>query len=356
MKPTLGFGILALFILGLVAPGTASSENITDVSRYFYKGDGRLNLLSAKNGISFNGRYRKSKGIYDEKALKTIHRLFGADNDKPVSTISLRLIEFLDFLEDNLHPGARITIVSGWRSPQYNTDLRNKGRLAAKASLHQYGMAADIKIQGTSSQRVWNTVKKLGFGGTGYYKGELVHIDVGPARSWDEKTSGVGTDISTQNKLIGLVTDYDIYLPGEMIELRFIRMTSFPIGVAPEFVLEKVEKDGQSKEIAQFKPAFAIAAKSQCPQFSNIGQMMGIGWKLPSDILPGRYKIRASFCQRLWEEMPTQVYTPEFDVIRSASASNKSLETDAYFFYRTIAFNATPNFKNRYHTLKGNTP
>ncbi|MGB2687863.1 MAG: DUF882 domain-containing protein, partial [Desulfobacterales bacterium] len=233
---------------------------------------------------------------------------------KPLATISLRLIEFLDYLEDNLHPGARITIVSGWRSPQYNTDLRNKGRLAAKASLHQYGMAADIKIQGTSSKRVWNTVKKLGFGGTGYYKGKLVHIDVGPARSWDEKTSGVGTDISTQNKLIGLVTDYDIYLPGEMIDLRFIRMTAFPIGVIPEFVLEKVETDGQSKEIACFKPSFAIAAKSQCPQFSDIDQMMGIRWKLPSDILPGRYKIRTSFCQRLWEDMATEIVTPEFAI------------------------------------------
>ena len=312
MKPTLGFGIVALFLLGLIAVDTALSENVTDVSRYFYNGDGRLNLLSGKNGITFNGQYRKSKGIYDNKALKTIHRLFGAEKDRPLSTISLRLIEFLDYLEDNLHPGARITIVSGWRSPQYNTDLRNKGRLAAKASLHQYGMAADLKIKGISSRRVWNTVKKLGFGGTGYYKGELVHIDVGPARSWDEKTSGVGTDISTQNKLIGLVTDYDIYLPGEMMDLRFIRMTSFPIGVTPEFVLERLEKNGQLKEIVRFKPSFAIAAKSQCPQFSDIGQMMGIGWKLPSDISPGRYKIRASFCQRSWEAMPAEIHTPEF--------------------------------------------
>ena len=306
--------IIILLVLSLGATGIASSENITDVTRYFYNGDGRLNLLSAKNGITFNGQYRKSKGIYDEKALKTIHRLFGGQSGKPLSTISLRLIEFLDYLEDNLHPGARITIVSGWRSPQYNTDLRNKGRLAAKASLHQYGMAADIKIQGTSSKRVWNTVKKLGFGGAGYYKGKLVHIDVGPARYWDEKTSGVGTDISTQNKLIGLVTDYDIYLSGESVELRFIRMTAFPIGVNPEFVLEKVEKNGQSKEIVHFKPSFAIAAKSQCPQFSDIGQMMGIRWKLPSDILPGRYKIRTFFCKRLWEDMPTEIFTPEFDV------------------------------------------
>ena len=306
--------IVTLLILSLGATGISSSENITDVTRYFYNGDGRLNLVSAKNGITFNGQYRNSKGLYSEKAIKIIQRLFGGQNDQPLSSISLRLIEFLDYLEDHLHPGARITIVSGWRSPQYNTDLRNKGRLAAKASLHQYGMAADIKIQGISSKRVWNMVKKLRFGGTGYYKGKLVHIDVGPARYWDEKTSGVGTDISTQNKLIGLVTDYDIYLPGESVELRFIRMTAFPIGVNPEFVLEKVEKNGQSKKIAHFTPSFKIAAKSQCPQFSDIGQMMGIRWKLPSDILPGRYKIRTSFCQRLWEDMPTEIFTPEFDI------------------------------------------
>jgi uncharacterized protein YcbK (DUF882 family) len=316
MKRIQLIGIVSLLILVFAATGIASSETITDVSRFFYNGDGKINLLSAKNGISFNGQYRKSKGIYDEKALKTIHRLFGAEKDRPLSTVSLRLIEFLDYLEDHLHPGARITIVSGYRSPQYNTDLRNKGRLAAKASLHQYGMAADIKIQGTSSKRVWNTVKKLRFGGTGYYKGKLVHIDVGPARFWDEKTSGVGTDISTQNKLIGLVTNYDFYLPGEMIDLRFIRMTAFPIGVSPEFVLEKVEKNGQLKKIVRFKPSFAIAPKTPCPQFSDIDQMTGIRWKLPGDLLPGRYKIRTFFCNRLWVDMPVEIFTPEFDIIR----------------------------------------
>ncbi|HSQ84400.1 MAG TPA: DUF882 domain-containing protein [Desulfobacterales bacterium] len=315
MKRIQLIGVVSLLILAFAATGTASSETITDVSRFFYNGDGRINLLSAKNGISFNGQYRKSKGIYDEKALKTIHRLFGAEKDRPLSTVSLRLIEFLDYLEDHLHPGAQITIVSGYRSPQYNTDLRNKGRLAAKASLHQYGMAADIKIQGTSSKRVWNTVKKLRFGGTGYYKGKLVHIDVGPARFWDEKTSGVGTDISTQNKLIGLVTNYDFYLPGEMIDLRFIRMTAFPIGVSPEFVLEKIEKNGQLKKIVRFKPLFAIAPKTPCPQFSDIDQMTGIRWKLPGDLLPGRYKIRTFFCNRLWEDMPVEIFTPEFDII-----------------------------------------
>jgi hypothetical protein len=103
MKTTLEVGIAALLILGFVAASCLASENIADVNRYFYHGDGRLNLVSAKNGITFNGQYRKSKGIYDEKALKTIQRLFGGQNGKPLSTISLRLIEFLDYLEDNLH-------------------------------------------------------------------------------------------------------------------------------------------------------------------------------------------------------------------------------------------------------------
>jgi len=316
MKPIRLVGIVALLILGVIVTDTSSSQNTMDVSRYFYKGDGKLNLFNAKNGLSFNGKYRESKGIYNEKALNAIHRIFGAEHDKSLSTISLRLIEFLDFLEDRIHPGVQITIVSGWRSPKYNTNLRNKGKLAATASLHQYGMAADIKMHGTSSKRIWNYVKKLGFGGTGYYHGELVHIDVGPARSWDEKTSGVGTDISIHNKLIGLVTDYDIYLPGEMIELRFIRMTSFPIGVIPELVLEGVGKDGRTKQITRFKPSFASTAGSNCPQFSDISQMMGIHWELPGDISPGRYKIRASFCQRLWEDMPPEISTPEFAIIR----------------------------------------
>jgi len=315
MKRIQTVGIIALFLLGLVAACNTASVNTPDVRRYVYTGDGTLNLVSAKNGISFNGRYRTGQGLYREKALKAIDGLFGVDPDSDDSTVSLRLIEFIDFLEDRFHPGARITIASGWRSPQYNTDLRNKGKLAATASLHQYGMAADIKIAGTSSKDIWNTIKELGFGGTGYYQGELVHVDVGPARSWDEKTSGVGTDISAHNKLIGLVTDYDFYLPGETLALRFIRMTSFPIGVTPEFVLEGVPTDGPSKTTVRFKPSFASAASGDCLRFFQMDQMARIRWQVPRGIAPGPYRIRAAFCQRLWDEMPVEIFSPAFVVV-----------------------------------------
>jgi hypothetical protein len=100
------------------------------------------------------------------------------------------------------------------------------------------------------------------------------------------------------------------------MELRFVRMTSFPIGVKPEFILESVGKDSRTKQITRFKPSFASTTGSDCPQFSDIRQMMGIQWQLPQDISPGRYKIRASFCQRLWEDMPSEISTPEFDILK----------------------------------------
>ena len=306
----------ALLVLVLAVAGMPRLAGGEAVSRYFMSGNGRIYLVSAKTDAAFKGVYRLPDGSYDRTAIKAIQQVFGAQHGESISTISPRLIEFLDYLEDHLQPGAKITIVSGWRSPEYNTSLREKGRLAAKASLHQYGMAADVKIDGVPSDRVWNYVKALKFGGVGYYHGELVHVDVGPARSWDETTSGVGTDISDHNKLIGLVTDFDIYGAGDPMSLRFIRMTAFPIGVQRNFTLEAVGTDqGLSRSIA-FTPSFTVDAGGQCPQFADIGQMMGIKTTLPKDLPPGRYRIRARFCQQLWDDMPAEVATPEFEIAR----------------------------------------
>lgn len=283
-------------------------------SRYFHSGNGRLRLVSEKNGQLFEGEYRSAGGRYEEAALEAIYRVFGAPYDPASPRLSLRLIAFLDFLEDRLRPGALITITSGYRSPEYNTRVRDRGGLAAKASLHQYGMAVDIVMEGVPSERVWHTVKSIGFGGAGYYHGRTVHVDVGPARSWDEKTSGVGTGISDDNKLIGMVTDFDVYRPGEKMTLRFIRMTAFPIGVVPVFMLSRTLGEGGAGEAAPFAPRFAIPTDGACPQFDDIDQMAAIGWVLPPDLLPGRYAVRARFCGSAWEAMPPEIATPVFEV------------------------------------------
>ncbi|MFO7739890.1 MAG: DUF882 domain-containing protein, partial [Desulfatiglandaceae bacterium] len=257
---------------------------------------------------------RKGLGSYDKKALNEICRVFDAPCEPSQMGLSLRLIEFIDYLEDRLHRGAKITIISGYRKPEYNTRLREKGKLAAKASLHQYGMAADLKIEGVKAERLWHYVRDLHFGGAGYYHGDAVHIDVGPARFWDETTSGVGTGISDGNKLIGLITDYDVYGPGMIVMLRFIRMTAFPIHIILEFSLIRQDDRGEIETCRSFVPFFKTSLTDGCMRFGSIDEMNTIRWEFPMDLKPGRYRIQARFCGDEWPNMPPQIQTPQFEI------------------------------------------
>jgi uncharacterized protein YcbK (DUF882 family) len=294
---------------------TAAKEK--EIQRFFHIGDGRLRLINKNTGASYEGRYRTGRSDYSQSELAAIYSVLGAPFDTHYASSSLRLIEFLDFLEDRLRKDALITITSGYRAPAYNTLLREKGRLAAKASLHQYGMAVDLKMEGVSARKIWNFIKKLGFGGTGYYHGQTVHVDVGPARSWDEKTSGVGTGISDDNKLIGLVTDYDVYRAGDTLMMRFIRMTAFPIGVQTQFVLQRQTQAGRIGDSLRIKPDFIVPVKDSCLRLADIEQMDRIRWQLPKALSPGRYRISARFCDMPWPEMPRQISTPVFEITRS---------------------------------------
>ncbi len=306
--------ILAVVVGMLVALGRWSARAGEPV-RFFHHGNGRIDLVNAKTGARFDGIYRRPDGRYDPAALAAIQHVFGADCGRPACAVSLRLVEFLDFLQDRLRPGARILIVSGWRSPEYNRKLRAKGGIVAKASLHQYGMAADIIMEGVAAGKLWDYVRSLKFGGVGYYHGKMVHLDVGPARFWDETTSKVHTNISDHNKRIALVTDYDRYRPGETVTLRFVRMTAFPIGVRRRFVLER-ENGGRSgyRQVVQFEPSFAAGSQGRCPTFVAIDEMLAVTWRLPRELMPGRYRIRARFCGRRWPDMPREVATAEFAV------------------------------------------
>lgn len=311
---TAALAFMAAFSIGHLADPTLAEPST--MSRFFYSGDGSLHLKNPKNGLAFKGVYRVGDRHYRAEAVEKISAVFGAPDQPSHPVVSLRLIEYLDYLEDRLRPGASITLTSGYRPPAYNSQLRAKGALAAKASLHQYGMAADFILEGVSSKRVWETVQAIGFGGTGYYHGRTVHVDVGPARAWDEKSSGVGTGLSDDNKLIGLVTDFDVYGPGDAMTLTFIRMTAFPINVRSAFSLLSEGSPAKKHAPLTFRPDKLQSGSAACSEFFDIDQMAALRWHLPPDLVPGRYRIEAHFCGGLWEAMPTFVRTPVFEIRR----------------------------------------
>jgi len=93
------------------------------------------------------------------------------------------------------HLGARIELVSGYRSAKLNEMLRKKGHHVASHSQHSLGHALDFRIIPPDAHepldpRVLETEIRAGgwTGGTGIYLSEtdrFVHADVGPNRRWN---------------------------------------------------------------------------------------------------------------------------------------------------------------------------
>lgn len=93
------------------------------------------------------------------------------------------------------HPGARLELVSGYRSPKLNEGLRKKGRHVASRSQHSLGHAVDFRVvlpdeeKGLHPRDLERELRELGWkGGVGVYTLEsdwFVHADVGPQRRWD---------------------------------------------------------------------------------------------------------------------------------------------------------------------------
>ena len=205
--------------------------------RFFFTGSGRLVLRHAHFKTTLDVRYRRSDGTYDAAALEEIAHFFRSREDGREAPISLRLIELLAYVQERSRPREMI-LVSGYRSPEFNADLRVKGGAAAQASLHTEAMAADMIVTGLDMRRVWLQLRELRTGGVGYYRtGGFLHIDTGPPRFWEETTSRVSENLAAGNARIFARTDFDRYpqLEGAVIGLHSV--TAFPLLIRSQAVL-----------------------------------------------------------------------------------------------------------------------
>ena len=260
---------LSIFILSITLATTVQAEP----ARYFYAGDGKLAVKGGK---------------------------------KILQHLSPRLIALLDYLQEKLsHGKSQVEIWSGYRSPEYNESLRQKGKLAGKASMHIEGMAADFTMVGVASRKIWEYVRSLNCCGVGYYHGEAVHLDTGPARFWDEKTTKVFTDISLHNKQIYVVTEYDIYQPGEKLNFNLVRLTELPFGMKNEMVLLKDNKEWKKMTLAKQEGCFLIRSRQEAKDLSI---------ELPEAVTPQnqKLKLKVFFCSKPSEEMPDFISSNPF--------------------------------------------
>ena len=302
-----GWFVFCLALLWMTPPlsfSAFSAEQIKD--RFFVSGDGVLRLTNSKTKESQRIQYRLPDGTYPDSSHRKINRLFGvAENSE--DSISLRLISVLDYLED--HEGLTLSILSGFRSANYNEGLRAKGKMAAKTSLHIEGMAVDLSLDKKKAEKVFNLVKDMGCCGIGYYHGNSIHIDTGPTRYWDETTSKVNTDISTNNKRIMVSTDQDIYKPGERVVLKLARITNYPIGIRRQITAVKEGEKLASLFLKDqdLKSQESKGTNPECLLIHNPRErtyFLTIPENLQS---PDKISLQVSFCQKASTEMPDQI-------------------------------------------------
>ena len=125
------------------------------------------------------------RGLYIEDALQEIDYILRDHHTGDVHPIDPALLDQLYELKLSLDVSRPFNIVSGYRSPETNANLRRHSDGVAKNSLHMQGRAIDIRLDGFDTRRIRDAALAMQRGGVGYYpESNFVHIDTGNIRSW----------------------------------------------------------------------------------------------------------------------------------------------------------------------------
>jgi uncharacterized protein YcbK (DUF882 family) len=141
-----------------------------------------LRLYNVHTGERLHTRYWVG-GKYDQNEIRRINYLLRCHYTNVVKPISIKVIDLLCEIKDRFACGEEISIISGYRSPEYNEDLIRLRRHVAASSLHLEGLAIDFAIPGIRTKELSKTALQFQAGGVGLYP-DFVHIDVGQVRRW----------------------------------------------------------------------------------------------------------------------------------------------------------------------------
>jgi len=110
-----------------------------------------------------------------------------ADKTTPMDP---RLFDLLGRLQTQIvkrHPQLTVTfdVISSYRTPDTNENLRDAGGAQARQSQHMRGTALDIRVNGVTTRELRDIATCLKGGGVGYYADDrFIHIDVARVRYW----------------------------------------------------------------------------------------------------------------------------------------------------------------------------
>jgi len=124
-------------------------------------------------------------GQYLAEGLSRLNHLLRDHRSGEEHEIDPTLFDLLNDLRLGTGTRESFQVISGYRSPNSNANLRRAGRGVAKHSLHMDGRAIDVRLADVKTSVLRDAALELRRGGVGYYrKSDFVHVDTGRFRTW----------------------------------------------------------------------------------------------------------------------------------------------------------------------------
>ena len=130
--------------------------------------------------------FRNASGLIPEAVARLQHlvRDYRTGEEHEIDT---RLYVLLSDLARAAGREPRYDLISGYRSPRTNANLRAKGHAVAEHSMHMEGRAMDVRLQDYDLAAFRDLALAAKQGGVGFYpRSKFVHVDTGRVRSWSE--------------------------------------------------------------------------------------------------------------------------------------------------------------------------
>jgi uncharacterized protein YcbK (DUF882 family) len=143
-----------------------------------------VSFKNQRSGEVFSGVYRVGNK-YLPQAFERINYVMRDVREDEIFPMDPRVIDIISIVHKYLKTDEPYTMLSGYRSPHTNAELRSHGEGVAKRSLHMSGQAIDVRMGDISAKHIRQAAVKLGAGGVGYYpRSGFVHMDSGTFRTW----------------------------------------------------------------------------------------------------------------------------------------------------------------------------
>lgn len=175
LAATIKTAVAGLLLCSPIPSWAAGKTKITKRSLAFYNThtDEELQVTYARNNI------------YDPRALRKVNHLLRDHRTGDIHRIDPKLLDILYTVQCAYGDCGTFEVISGYRSPKSNAQLRRTSTGVAEHSMHLVGKAIDIRPTRMTTKTLREIALQLQRGGVGYYpKSDFVHLDTGRFRAW----------------------------------------------------------------------------------------------------------------------------------------------------------------------------